>query len=118
MKNKVTMNICGKDYTLSADEPPEYMLHVASLVDDRINQILQANPYFSTQMASVLAAVNICDEWQKAQKSADHLRGQIKQYLDDAAKSRAEADDARRETARLRAELQELRMRQSGGQNG
>lgn len=110
VKNRVSISICEKDYVLMADEPPEYMHQVAALVDERIRQIQQSDSRSSAYMAAVLAAVNLCDEWQKAQRAADHLRGQIKQYLDDASRSRQEADEARREVMRLKNEIQDLKI--------
>ncbi len=35
MANKVTMNICGQEYTLVADESAEYMKKVGALVDQQ-----------------------------------------------------------------------------------
>ena len=37
MANKVTMNICGQEYTLVADESAAYMEKVGALVDEKEN---------------------------------------------------------------------------------
>ena len=42
MANKVTMNICGQEYTLVADESAAYMEKVGALVDERMRQVLDA----------------------------------------------------------------------------
>ena len=34
MANRITMSICGEDYTLVADESAAYMEKVGALVDD------------------------------------------------------------------------------------
>ena len=39
MANKVTMSICGQEYTLVADESAEYMKKVGALVDQRMDRI-------------------------------------------------------------------------------
>ena len=38
MANKVTMNICGQEYTLVADESAAYMEQVGTLVNQRMRQ--------------------------------------------------------------------------------
>ena len=42
MANKVTMNICGQEYTLVADESAAYMENVGALVDEKMRQVLDA----------------------------------------------------------------------------
>ena len=56
MANKVTMNICGQEYTLVADESAAYMEKVGALVDERMRQVLEALHVSQTD-AAVLAAV-------------------------------------------------------------
>ena len=38
MANKVTMTICGQEYTLVADESAAYMEQVGTLVNQRMRQ--------------------------------------------------------------------------------
>jgi cell division protein ZapA (FtsZ GTPase activity inhibitor) len=110
MKNKITISICGTEYTIIADEAPEYIHKVASVVDKQMEEIMEKNSHFSISMAAVLTAVNLCDDNHKLQQTADNLRVQLKQYLDDASKARQEGDEARREILRLRTEIQDLKM--------
>lgn len=67
------------------------------------------NPRLSLTMASILVSLSYCDECRKANESADNLRSQIKDYLEDSSKARLEADDARKEAERLKRELVALR---------
>jgi cell division protein ZapA len=53
-------------------------------------------------MALVLCAINSADQQKKSENSADHLRGQLSEYLEDAARARMELEEARRELDRLR----------------
>ncbi|MBP0962977.1 MAG: cell division protein ZapA, partial [Oscillospiraceae bacterium] len=59
--------------------------------------------------ALVLTCFNLLDQNNKAEASADHIRGQLTEYLQDAARARIELEDANREIARLRAELDRAR---------
>ena len=86
MANKVTMNICGQEYTLVADESAAYMEKVGALVDERMRQVLDALHVSQTD-AAVLAAVNLADELLKNQAAAENLRRQVKNYLDEATQS-------------------------------
>ena len=72
MANKVTMNICGQEYTLVADESAAYMEKVGALVDEKMRQVLDALHVSQTD-AAVLAAVNLADELLKNQAAAENL---------------------------------------------
>ena len=96
MANRVTMNICGQDYTLVAEESPSYMERVGKLVDAKLSEVLDAAGVSRTD-AAILAAVNMADELLKAQETADNLRRQIKSYADEANQAKNEASDLRRQ---------------------
>ena len=87
MANRITMSICGEDYTLVADESAAYMEKVGALVDEKM----------SRDNAAVLAAVNLADELLKAQEAAENLRRQLKTYLDEASQAKAEASELKRQ---------------------
>ena len=40
MANRVTMTICGQDYTLVADESAAYMEKVGALVDEKMTELI------------------------------------------------------------------------------
>ena len=105
MENKITVNICGEDYTFAAEETPSYMQKVAAMVDERMGQILRAT-HVSRTDAAVLSAVNIADELLKSQAAAEHLRAQLKGYLDEASQAKSEASELRREVFRLQQQLE------------
>ena len=96
MANKVTMNICGQEYTLVADESAAYMEKVGALVDERMRQVLDALHVSQTD-AAVLAAVNLADELLKNQAAAEHLRRQVKNHLDEATQAKNEASELNRQ---------------------
>jgi len=117
VKNRVTVKIADNEYTIVADETEEYIRKIGGMVNSRMTEMLEANPRMSTLMAAVLCCTNFCDELMKAQNAADNLRAQMKTYLDESAKYRAEADEARREIARLNNEIQSLRAQLSRQQS-
>ena len=89
MANRITMSICGEDYTLVADESAAYMEKVGALVDEKMTQLQEG--------AHVLTAVNLADELLKAQEAAENLRRQLKTYLDEASQAKAEASELKRQ---------------------
>lgn len=115
MMNKVRLRICGSDYTITSDEPESYVRELAAQVDQDMRALVEKDDRISTTMAAVLTALNNADKAQKATQSADNLRAQMKDYLDDNARIRQEAETARRECDRLRRELQDLRAKDAPG---
>ena len=101
MENRVTVTICGEEYTLMAEESPSYMQKVAALVDTKMNAVM-ASGRVSRLDAAVLAATNIADELLKQQNSTENLRSQLKGYLDEANKAKTELSECRRELVKLK----------------
>ena len=62
----------------------------------------------STSMASIFTALEFCDEATKAREAADNLRSEIKEYLDDAVRTKSEAAEFRKREQNLNRELREL----------
>ena len=101
MKNRVTVQVAGQEYSLITDEPEEYVRKVAAQVDSEITEIM-ASAHLSLSHASVLVALNTADRSRKATESADHLRTQVKDYLEETQKLKNELAEARRELSRAR----------------
>ena len=104
MANRVTVTICGEEYTFVADEAAGYMQKVGSYVNGKMSEVLEGAKVGRTD-AAVLTAVNITDELFKAQTAAEQLRSQIKGYLDEAGRAQAEVSELKRELFRLQQKL-------------
>ena len=96
MANRVTMSICGEEYTLVAEESAAYMEKVGALVDKKMAELMDA-VHMGRLDAAVLTAVNIAEELYKAQESAENLRRQLKTYLDEASQAKAEISELKRQ---------------------
>lgn len=107
---KVRLTICGTDYVLTTDESDAYMQELAGRVE-RAMQGMLVNPRISMTMAAVMAALSSEDTAQKALQSADNLRAQMKEYLDDNSRARSETINAKQEADRLRQENALLRQK-------
>ena len=104
MENKITINICGEEYTFIAEESSSYMQKVGAYVSDKMEEVLNSSKVGRTD-AAVLTAANITDELFKSQAAAEQLRGQIKGYLDEASKAQSEVSELKREVFRLQQKL-------------
>ena len=108
MANRITVSICGEEYTLLAEESPSYMQKVAALVDAKMSEIMGSGRV-SRMDAAVLTATNMADEMLKQQGNTENLRRQLKEYIDDANKAKSELSESKREIFKLQQELDKLR---------
>lgn len=102
MKNKYTIQVAGQEYTLISEEEESYVQRVAEQVDAVIKGMMTGTK-LSLTTAAVLTALNATDKYQKTVDSADHLRNQVREYLEETQKLKGELADARREISRLRS---------------
>lgn len=107
--NKVKMTIMGADYTVIAEDDVQYVQLLGKELDLKMDGIVKANRHLSVTQAAVLAALDYADESKKAIETADRLREQIKDYLDDASSAKSKADIARHETEKYKKEVENLR---------
>lgn len=111
-KNKITININNKDYTLMSEETKEHMEMVAEYIDKKISEIVIASGgKLTIQDMSILTAINVADDYFKSENVSDNLRSQIKEYIDEASKANFENNQLRSEISRLKAELSVLKGR-------
>lgn len=111
MANKIKLVVGGLEYCIMAEEDEAYVRSVGDELNRRLDLLSRRNPYLSTTMVAVLAALDLCDENKKALAQLEDLRMQMKEYMEEAACARLEADEARREIDRLNRENQSLRGR-------
>ncbi len=108
-KNKVKLKIGGATYSILTEDDENYVLKLGESIDEAINEISTSNPTLSMMQCAILVALDQADACQKATATADNLRSQIKDYLEDSARARMEVDVARREIERLNREISNLR---------
>ena len=77
-KQKVTVSVAGKNYTLVSTNPPEFMKRVAAYVDRKLSETATVTNLPSGQ-AAVLACFNIAEELLRAQDENTMLRRQMEQ---------------------------------------
>ena len=105
MINKVKIEILGTPYNISTPEDEQYVVALAKEVDHQVRQVIDQNPKMSPAAALIISALSSIDSCKKSEKSSDHLRAQLTDYLEDATRARIELDDAKREIEKLRRQL-------------
>ena len=77
-KQKITVNVAGRPYTLVSSDPPEYVRRVADYVDRKLSETAVVTNLPSAQ-AAVLTCFQLADELMKAQDENTLLRRQMEQ---------------------------------------
>ena len=103
-KNKIKLTICNMPCSLISDDTEDYVLSVGKEVEKAIEDITRQSDRASTTMAAIITALNFCDSAHKANEDADHLRVQVKDYVE-------ELEAARKREQELTTELEALRAR-------
>jgi cell division protein ZapA len=100
MKNTINVNIAGVELRLISGENEEYTRRVAAHVDTKVGEVLKSGSV-SIVEAAILSAINISDEYYKALETAENLRTQLRDYLEDGSRMKSEIADLKRELAKL-----------------
>ena len=77
-KQKITVTVAGRNYTLVSNDPPEYVKRVAAFVDRKLNETAAVTNLSSGQ-AAVLTCFNLAEDLLKAQDENTLLRRQMEQ---------------------------------------
>ena len=75
-KNRTTVRIAGRDYTIASYDSEEYVNRVAAHVDRSMNELSAATKLPAAQLA-VLAAVNATDDMMKSRDEIRRLRREV-----------------------------------------
>ena len=77
-KQKITVTVAGKNYTLVSGDPPAYVKRVAAFVDRKLSET-EAVTNLPSGQAAVLTCFNLAEELLKAQDENTMLRRQNEQ---------------------------------------
>ena len=106
-KNKITVFVAGHKLTLITEESEKYVTDIASKVETTINSLFSASN-MSKEKCAVMAALDFCDDEFKSRAALNEIKEQIKDYIEDSAKLRAEIEALKAENAKLKGEKEEL----------
>lgn len=106
-KKKVTVFVAGQKLTLITTESEKYVSDIANKVETTINSLF-ASSNLSKEKCAVMAALDFCDDEAKARACLNEVKEQIKDYIEDVAKLKAENEELKAEVARLEGEKKTL----------
>ena len=83
-------------HSIKSAEKAGFARYAEGYVDEKMTELMNTNKVGRTD-AAILAALNIADELMKEKDIGEHLRNQIKGYLDDAARAQNEVSELKRQ---------------------
>ena len=102
IKNKVTVKIVGKDYTIIGDESEEYIQKVGLYIDKKLGDTMRNSVTLSTNMAHILTSLNVADEFFKAREAENY-------YKDELQRVKKELEDIKTENETAKSELEHVK---------
>ncbi len=103
--NKVRFTVLGTEYITVTEDSEAYVSSLSERLDKDIRAMLEKAPSASGMAATVVTAMGYLDELEKKSLALDNMREQIKEYLQEAAKAKTTAEEARKEAELLRSGL-------------
>ena len=92
-KQKITVTVAGKNYTLVSGDSPEFVKRVAAFVDRKLNETAAVTNLPSGQ-AAVLTCFNLAEDLLKAQDENTLLRRQMEQLASSIRNSEFRIQDS------------------------
>ena len=90
-KQKITVSVAGKSYTLVSSDPPEFVKRVASYVDLKMRETATVTNLPSAQVA-VLTCFHLAEELMKAQDENRQLRRVIEKQQGSGIRDQGSGD--------------------------
>ncbi|MFS0751241.1 cell division protein ZapA [Oceanobacillus sp. 1P07AA] len=81
-KQRITVEIYNRKYTIVGEESERHVKLVANLVDQKMNDIHEVNKQLDTSSLAVLTAVNTMNDYLKLKEDYATLLGSIKKKED------------------------------------
>ena len=85
MKNKTTVEICGREYSIVSEETEEYVAQLASELDERLRGLGSAYVGMNDSRVMVLTALNLMDELSKSREQLAYAMSEARKAAESAA---------------------------------
>lgn len=105
MISRVRVEIYNSKYTIATPESEEHVQKLAKDLDTQIKQFVESNERATLNDALVLIAMNYADSYYKSEQGADHMRAQLTDYLEEAARAKLELEEAKKQIEHLEKRL-------------
>ena len=88
MANKIRITVGGIDYIISSDDEEVYVRKIGDELNAKLDTLARNNPYLSTAMVAILAALDYCDSAKKAVTAAEEAKADLKSVAQELACAR------------------------------
>lgn len=103
--NRVTIEIYGSQYPITTRESITYVQELAAEIDSGVTELVDRSSA-SLPQALILMCLSYLDAYKKSEASADNLREQVAEYLEEASQAKLELTRAKAEIERLNRDHQ------------
>ncbi|BAQ11681.1 cell division protein zapa [Bacillus sp. OxB-1] len=76
-KTRIAVEIYGQTYKIVGTETSSHMRLVASLVDDKMREVSERNPYLDSAKIAVLTAVNTVHDYLKLKERLEQVEEEL-----------------------------------------
>ncbi len=102
MPNKIRFKVGGISYSIYSEDSEEYINEIGRELERKMDKLARQNPFLSTTMVAVLAAMDNADALRRAERENAELRKEIKELSERAALARSDADHLARQLEGIR----------------
>ena len=92
MANIIKFTVGGIHYAVSSEDSEEYIRSLGRELERKMDLLAKQNPFLSTTMIAVLAAMDAADAQYKAESECRELRRKLKEMTEQCAVARSDAD--------------------------
>ena len=89
MANKIRITVGGIDYVIASDDDETYVRKIGDELNAKLDGLARKNPYLSTTMVAILAALDYCDEAKKATVKCEEARADSQRHCGGACMCKA-----------------------------
>lgn len=102
MANKIRFTVGGISYSIYSEDSEEYIYEIGRELERKMDRLAKQNPFLSTTMVAVLAAMDATDAMKKCEAQNDALAAELRDMTERCALARNAADRALRELEELK----------------
>lgn len=106
---KIQIKIANEVYNIMTDDNLEYVAQLGEELDAKLSAIIGGNARVSVTQAAILTALEYADASKKCEITAENLRNQIQEYLEESARARTDVEIMKRENEKLLKEIASLK---------
>ncbi len=106
---KIKIKIANEEYSIMTDDNLEYVAQLGEELDKKLSAIISNSTRISVTQAAILTALEYADAAKKCEITAENLRNQIQEYLEESARARTDVEIMKRENERLMKEITALK---------